>query len=395
MLNPKSGAQNLPALIRSDGPGKKIPNLNASNLKHWNLLFRICFGFGNSNFRFSQNRRSLSLRRGAILIFTLWVLSFLVVLAANLGYGVRQTMTFMKRIEERSQMAHIAQGGVKVALALLTDDLQKSQFQYTPASKSFRHNNPARFADIRLVEGGCEISYSAVTDERGLEKRFGAVDEEGKINVNTADKLVLKRIAGLALSLDEQHAQKIAEAIFDWRQAGDSELKGFFSDDYYANLKYPYSKKDEPFELPDEFLLVKGIDRPMVDVLRNYLTVYGAGQVNINTASKPVLMALGLEEAVVDKILKVRRGNDGIEATLDDHIFYRSFDIAAEVGEGVKIEPNEMRAIDQLNMRGLLTTNSYYYTIQSNSFGDRSRDKKSIICVFNAADNRIVYWKEK
>ncbi len=329
------------------------------------------------------------------MIFALWVLSFLAVLAANLGYGVRQKMTFMKRIEERSQMNHIAHGGVKVALAYLTDDLQKSQFQYTAASKSFRHNNPDRFANIRVVGGNSEVGYFAVTDERGLEKRFGVVDEEGKINVNTADKLVLKRIVGLALSLDEQYAQKIAEAIFDWRQAGDSELKGFFSDDYYANLKYPYPKKSEPFELTDELLLVKGIDRPMVDVLRNYLTVYGAGKVNINTASKPVLMALGLDEAVADKVLKVRRGNDGIEATPDDHIFYRSFDIAAEVGNGVKIEPDEMRAIDQLNLRGLLTTNSFYYTIESNSFWDRSRDKKNIICVFNATDNRVVYWKER
>lgn len=334
-------------------------------------------------------------QRGTILIFALWVLSFLAVLAANLGYGVRQTMAFMKRIEERSQMDHIAQGGIKIAIAFLIDDLQKNQFQYTPLSKAFRHNNPDRFANIPLLGGSCEVSYSAVTDERGLEKRFGVVDEEGKINVNTADKLVLKRILGLALSLDEEYAQKIANAIYDWRQAGDSELKGFYSDDYYADLKYPYPKKGQPFELPDELMLVQGIDRPMYDVLRNYLTVYGAGKVNINTASKPVLMALGLNEVVADKVLKVRRGADNIENTPDDHIFYRGFDIAAEVGEGVKIEPDEMRAIDQLNLRGLLTMNSAYFTIESNSSWGHSRDQKNIICVFSVADNRMVYWKEK
>jgi hypothetical protein len=188
---------------------------------------------------------------------------------------------------------------------------------------------------------------------------------------------------------------KIAEAIYDWRQSGDSELKGFFSDDYYSNLQFPYPKKSQPFELPDELMLVKGIDRAMYDTLRSYLTVYGDGPVNINTASKPVLMALGLDDVTADKLLKARRGNDGEDNTFDDHVFYRTFDIASEVAAFQKLEPPEVRAIDQLNLKGLVTTNSFFYTIQSDSFWGRSNDNKKITCVVNAKQNRIVYWKEK
>ncbi len=339
----------------------------------------------------AQNRKD----RGAVLIFTLWVLSFLAVLALNLGYGIRQKLTFVKRIETRSQINHVAEGGIKTALALLFDNLQKSEYQYTAAAKAFRHNNPTRFGDIRLGEGSSEISYLAPNDARKLEKRFGVADEEGKINVNTADKIILKKIIGLALSFDEEYATKIAEAIFDWRQRGDSELKGFYSDDYYANLKFPYSKKSQPFELPDELLLVKGIDRAMFDVLRNYLTVYGDGHVNINTASRPVLTAIGLDDITADKLLKARRGADGVDNTLDDHVFYRTYDIASEVSQYVKLEEVEVRAIDQLNQRGLVTTNSFYYTIQGDSIWARSNDRKTVSCVLDAKQNRIVYWKEK
>lgn len=342
-----------------------------------------------------MNIQKLRKDDGAVLIFVLWVLSFLAVLAVNLGYGIRQKIIFMKRIEARSQMNHIVEGGVKVAQAVLFENLQKSEFQYTSSAKIVRHNNRGVFEDIRLGDGVCEVSYQGVTDDRKLEKRFGVIDEESKINVNTAHKLVLKKIIGLALSFDEESSTKMAEAIIDWRQSGDSELKGFFSDDYYANLQFPYPKKSEPFEMIAELLLVKGIDREMFDVLVNYLTVYGDGLVNINTVSKPVLMALGLDDAIADKLLKVRRGIDGSDNTIDDHIFYRTYDIAAEVASVVKLETEEARAIDQLNLKGSLTTNSYYYTIQSNAFSERSNDRKSVVCVLNSKENSFIYWNEK
>ena len=342
-----------------------------------------------------KSDQKLIQQEGAVLILVLWVLSFLAVLAVNLGYGVRQKMTFMKRIESRSQIQHVVEGGVKVALAFLMDDLQRAQFQYTAAAKAARHNNPGRFASIRVPNGTCEISYPDVTIQSSDAKYYGVLDEESKININTADKLVLNRIVSETLSLDDNSAEKIAEAIYDWRQQGDSEIKGFSSDDYYSNLKFPYPKKSLPFELPDELLLIKGMDQAKYEILRNYVTVYGSGQVNINTAPKKVLMALGLDETIADKVLAVRRGTDGVDNTSDDHIFYRTFDIAAEVAAGLKLEDQEMRVIDQLNKRNLLTINSSYYTVRCLGFLDGSSDQRKIVLTFNSTDNRIVYWNEK
>ena len=88
------------------------------------------------------------------------------------------------------------------------------------------------------------------------------------------------------------------------------------------------------------------------------------GLVNINTASKEVLMALGLQEALVDKILSVRRGRDGLDATADDYVFLKTFEIAADVNALIPLLPIEMRSIDALNMKGLLGVNSYYFTIE-------------------------------
>lgn len=342
-----------------------------------------------------SQKKSVSFERGAVLIFVLWVLSFLAVLAVNLGYGIRQKMTFIKRIDSRSQAQHLVAGGVKMSIAILMDELQKSQFHYTAATKAFRHNNPERFANMHLPQGSCEVSYPVGTSLSSAEKRYGLIDEESKININTADKPVLIRLMTGVLALDDNSAEKIAEAIYDWRQMGDSEIKGFLSDDYYSNLQYPYPKKSLPFELIDELLLVKGIDLPKYEVLKRFLTVYGNGQVNINTASKETLVALGLDEAVAEKVLALRRGADGVDLTADDHIFERTFDIAAEVNDFQELPEEEMRAIDHLNQRGLLTTNSYFYTVQTHSFLDGSNDQRKVVAVFNSIDNRIVYWREK
>ena len=54
----------------------------------------------------------------------------------------------------------------------------------------------------------------------------------------------------------------------------------------------------------DEILLVKGMNKEIYDKLINFVTIYGDGAVNINTASKEVLEALGLADSLVDKILR-------------------------------------------------------------------------------------------
>ncbi len=339
--------------------------------------------------------RSTNGQKGAVLIFVLWVLSFLAVLAVNLGYGVRQKMTFMKRIESRSQAQHVVEGGVKVAVTLLLNDLQRNQFQYTAAAKTFRHNNPSRFADIRMEDGSCEVSYPVGTPSTSQDRMFGVIDEESKINVNTADKLTLQSIISQVLVVDDNYAEKLAESIYDWRQLGDSEIKGFTGDDYYSNLKFPYPKKSLPFEMPDELLLIKGMDRAKYEILRNFVTVYGNGQVNVNTASKQVLIALGLNETVADKILAQRRGPDGVDNTADDHMFYRTFDIATEVNAYAKMEDAEMRMIDSLNQRGVLGTNSYYFTVNCLAFLKGTNEKRRAVVTFSSTDNRIVYWNEK
>jgi len=67
--------------------------------------------------------------------------------------------------------------------------------------------------------------------------------------------------------------------------------------------------------------LIKGVTRKLFDKIKDKLTIYGSGAVNINTADSTILQYLGLSPQLVDKINRFRKGIDGKEKTEDDNIF--------------------------------------------------------------------------
>ncbi len=339
--------------------------------------------------------RRISSQRGFVLIMALWALGFLTVLALSIGMGTRQKIILLGRLEGRSQAQFSAEAGVKKAIAVLLDDLEKNQFLYSPAAKVRRHNNPSEFGAIALGGMTAEVVCPYFDEVAGrVVDRSGLCDEQGKININTTDIVTLTRLVSFVLGLDDEKAKQLAGGIIDWRDYGQREATGFFSDDYYKNLEFPYDMKSTPFERIDELLLVKGVDKKIYDRLRPFVTIYGDGRININTVSMPVLLALGLDEVVAGKLLKARRGQDNQDSTADDHIFLKAFDIPAEVSAIAALEEKEAHQLDILNAANLLRTDSMMYGFIAR-VADAKGSARSIETVFDAAQNKYLYWYEK
>ncbi len=341
--------------------------------------------------------RVSSSQGGFILIFTLWVLGFLSVLAIAVGMGSRQKIAFLERLEDRSRQHLSAEAGAKKALALLVDDIENNKLAFNAEAKSRRHNNPADFSGIVVGDNGFDVLHTVYDETSGaMVERYGVSDEQGKLNLNNVSGEQLARLLADVLGMTTEEARKQSQAIIDWRDYGKHEAEGFFSDDYYKNLEHPYEMKEKPFERIDELLLVKGLDNNKYHKLLPFVTVWGDGRVNINTVSERVLVALGLDPAVAEKVLKVRRGTDDLESTSDDHIFTRAFDVAVEVKAVLPLEEREMRQIDALNTRGLLSANSFLYSIRSRSLlADGKTGGAEVNMVFDALANKIVFWFEK
>lgn len=334
--------------------------------------------------------------RAFILITALWTLAFLAVLAVTLLAGVRQRIILFQRLEDRSRTQLALEAGVKKAVAVLLDDMENSQFKLTPQAKVRRMNNPGEFAGILVGDIRVEVVHESPDDISGsVLMLWGLADEQSKINVNTASVDTIRRLVEEVLGWGGAQAKGLADAIVDWRDHGRHDAQGFFSDDYYKNLEFPYAVKEQSFERPDELLLVKGVDRKIYEALFPFVTVYGDGRVNINTASKKVLVALGLDAGVADKLLKARRGRDNVEATGDDHVFSRTFDVAVETLKAARLEVQEVRQIDELNAKNLLTTESVFYSFVSRVLSSDGGYKKMVLCAFSVFESRIVLWYEK
>ncbi len=338
---------------------------------------------------FKNNRKN-----GSILILTLWILSFLTVFAVQIGLGLQIRLKFLSRLEKRQQLKLLAQSAIHKALAVSKMGLELNSGEPSIEQKTLLFNNPLHFKNMSLLEGQGEVSYLRNNFSSNPIKVFGIVDEERKINVNTMPPDVLKDILKLATGLEEKEAQELANALIDWREYGEGEIVGFFSDDYYENLKFPYQPKKGFFEVPEEILLVKGFDQAIYDRIKEFVTIYGDGHVNINTAPKDVLMAIGVPENLAIKILHARQGPDGIEATTDDFVFRSLYTFLRELEDRITIDPEEKKVLEELLIKDTLKTISYFYQIQGQGILPSSDQRKVITCVFNIIDGKIVYWRE-
>ena len=338
---------------------------------------------------FTVYRLPFTVTRGSILILAIWALCFLSTFTVILGYQVRQKISLVRRLEERERLYLIADAAVKKAVAKLKEEEKKSYVCLNDAIS----NNTAEFKEISINAGTFSILYDCQDKLYGcLGTRYGLTDEESKLNINKADSASLERFFKSGLGLNEIEAQELAASIVDWRD-GDSALSlplGSAEDTYYRNLQYPYEAKDADFEVIDELLLVKGVSVEIFSKMRRYVTIYGDGKININTASRVILLSVGLSEDIVDKILLFRLGEDGIMDSADDNIFESPSGIVQKLAPYLRLSDPEITQLSAISER-YLKVYSDYFMARCIAKLNNSRQSEEVIAVVDRA-GRILSW---
>ena len=92
---------------------------------------------------------------------------------------------------------------------------------------------------------------------------------------------------------DLDRTELIANLV-DWTDADDIRLfEGGYEESLYERLENPYRPKNAPFDTREEIRLVDGWHLDSVwERFGRYLTIYGEGKVNVNTAPRPVLRGI-------------------------------------------------------------------------------------------------------
>lgn len=336
--------------------------------------------------------KGLGRSSGSILILALWSLGMLSVLAITLGYGVRQKLTIVSRLNQRDQLYLIAQAGAKKASSKVKGNSEETTYTLQDTLS----NNPGMFRDIKLGTGSFTVFYDHINERSGAtETRYGLADENSKININKATVTVMKELFKVTLYLEEGPAQELAASIVDWRDA-DSNLSiplGSAEDSYYRNLTFPYEAKDGDFEVTEELLLVKGVDKNLFEKMKNYITIYGNGKINVNTAPKAVFLAFGLKKDTVDAIFYFRYGKDGILGTEDDEIFDEPSAMVSLVNSTFNIGNSELAKLTRIADQYLAADSSHFSArcvARLNSMQNRTAE---VACTIDN-EGKVLYWQE-
>jgi general secretion pathway protein K len=240
---------------------------------------------------------------------------------------------------------------------------------------------------IALDQGRCLITVS---------------QESGKLNVNLLKeangKLNRTQIEHLLRLIDMLNRDgagesridySIVPSIIDWIDSDDQATSLPFvkhknlgaESNYYSRSSPSYRCRNESVETIEELLAVKGISPKVLERLRDCLTVYGDGKININAASKLMLASLSenMDRALAQIIIERRR--------------FKPFEAVAELRELPGMTDSLYHAISRT-----LTVDptDRYYTVTSR--GDVDRLGRTVTATLRMNEKTrsvdVVFYKE-
>lgn len=298
----------------------------------------------------------------------MWSLFFLAALALAISGYIRPRLDLGGKLLRRTRLHYYAQAGVKQMMLQIEKD---STDLYDC------------FSDTWSTEGG-------LLKGKGLSGgtfRVELVDEERKINVNKAPYDVLKNFFEIVGEESSQDAEDLADSVIDWRDEDDDVRDNGAEDGYYSIRRPGYDCKNADFEILEELLLVKGMTRKIFDKVKEKITVYGEGRININTTDKFVLMSLGMSEELAEKIIGFRG---------EGNVFEIAEEIASTLNESeeLSLSSEEIAEINKIFGRGFFSVRSDNFIGTSVGNIENRADSAKIIFVYNRDNRKIKYWRE-
>jgi general secretion pathway protein K len=325
--------------------------------------------------------------KGAVLILVLVVIAFLSVLVLEFGHLMRLDAVMAGNHANSTKAFYLARSGVSLALVLVD---KKDGPEYEEWIKDLPD------FPITMSLGDGEVSFTII-------------DEQSKINMNhllRADGSLNRRQVELLFNLfdilNRQYEKPIfsyamVPAMVDWIDRDDEvtvfdfiiigENEGAESE-YYEDLDPPYKTKNAPFDTFRELLKVRGINEKVLYGekraegettygLSEYVTVYGDGKININTASSMVLQALDRE---IDEVLA------------QNIIYHRQEDEFKRITDIRNVEGITEEIFTRI--KDLITTDKgQFFSVRSKGTVGKITEEVKVVIQKKPEGPEIIYWR--
>lgn len=301
---------------------------------------------------------------GSILIYVLWLSALLGLFTLSIGYTARQKLEMIARIDAHRSMRLAADSGVQRALWAI--HRPKNHEKKSDSLSDVWSGDERIFKAIEYGQTRLSILKKMRSDQTAPSENYGLIDEESKVNVNLLrESSILKRLLILTAGSTEEEAGVISDSVLDWIDEDEHVNAAGAENQFYRSLKRPLVPKNAPLDVLEELLYIRGMTPAIYRRISSYLTLYGDGKINLNTAPKPVLLAVGLNSAVVDLILFYRTGPDGKMGTRDDGVFYHPAELTDLAEKAGIVNEDSKSELEDLLSRGVLKVSSDYYEVLS------------------------------
>ncbi|MFH1395031.1 MAG: hypothetical protein ABIH09_02620 [Candidatus Omnitrophota bacterium] len=260
--------------------------------------------------------------KGVVLVTVLWFITVLAIFGMGLGRVSWSVYNFARWRENKLAGEQAVRGIVLMLKLDRKDDLTPEYDSLTELAQEREY----KFGNIKIV--------------------YYMIDEESKININEATSLILQNLP----SMDMDKAVELVN----------SELKPFFP--------------------KEEILKVEDIEKEDYAEMKDFITVYGTGAVNMNTCSKEILEILDFDAGLIDSIMEFRAGEDEELYTEDDGIFDSTSYIITSLNECRSLSLTEEQAINSLISKKLLGVKGSFYTIHADVYvNDKLVDSYAVL----------------
>jgi general secretion pathway protein K len=133
-------------------------------------------------------------------------------------------------------------------------------------------------------------------------------DVGSALNLNEASEEMLRLFFAQGLGVDYAEADALAQAILDWRDEDDLPRINGGERDQYLEAEALVLPPNRDFVDIDELRNVRGMTPELYVMAAPHLTLIGTGQINLNSAPEPVLLAVpGMDPAGATSILQLRQ----------------------------------------------------------------------------------------
>lgn len=308
------------------------------------------------------------------LLLVLMVVALLTTLLTELAFSTLVDLRLTETFRDGTKAYYLAKGGVNAGTMLLREDRN-------------RHDS----LDEPWHQGVVDYPAGSGTVTVRIEDLGGKLAINSLVRDNNPQTVAIDRFYRFFSAMRIDHLADPAEltaALIDWLDSGEDSYRTLRVDgreisvagaeaSYYQGLSRPYPCKNGPLHSLEELALVRGFSPEVIQRVAPHLTANGDLQVNINTASREVLMALDplIDRQAAEK-LEAFRGTTPI-------------DNLAQL-EGT-LSPQAYSALRTLaSLRGLATTSRLF---RISSEGTVNDGRRRIVAEVEKASGKLLVSK--